>query len=392
MSEASMVYPVVEERRLAAVPAAGVLARRRRDLATLPASAPGNALVFQAAGRFIVYDELRHLTGREEFVLGALTVAVVNVRPYDFHADIELPSAHYSEAFAIRVSFTAVVTDPGEVVRIGPVDLPAKLAEHLRKDPKLAAVCAAYAIERLAEARVEIDARIQSHYGFRPYELPGLRIALGLVDVLTPIELAQRDRRLRDATITNHLDMEIAELERRRKRQQLMNEHELAAMSADFENTRTSQQTRWQYREDVLGEQRKAELAELEQRMLADRAKFVLDQVKLELPGQLSMAVARGEMSTSDMIRILQESERLTVEQLKLLLGQALNGSDGDFFVMDAEAIFATLIRKLHGPMALAVGAGEGAQTAGGTNRAAVIGPSAVTDDGLPPDEDDFHA
>src|SRR5947209_9719146 len=96
----SMPYPVVAETRLEPV-ARRFGSRTRRNLDELPKWAPGTALVFQAGGRFVVFDERRHLSGSEDFVLDALAVAVVNMRAEKVTARLELPSLHPSERFTI---------------------------------------------------------------------------------------------------------------------------------------------------------------------------------------------------------------------------------------------------------------------------------------------------
>lgn len=378
-------YPVVEERRLLAVTPAGLFGRRRRDLNELPSRAPGTALVFQADGRFIVYDELRHLDGQEDFVLGALTVAVVNVRPYSFHADINLPSAHHSENFVIRTTFSAVVRDPSEVVRMGAIDLPNSLSQHLRKDPKLAAICAAHKIEQIADTRIEIDARVQSYYGYRSYQVPGLDVGLELVEVITPKELEERDRKLRNATVGGEIDMKIQELEFLKRKQNITGEHELTALSSRFEYDRTSRQMELEHLENLKEGKRRAEIDDLARQLEAKKAEFVLERLRQDLPAQLSLAVARGELSTLDALEAQRKAEQLNLEQLKGMLGLAMNGSGGDFFVMDPQTIFDTLIHKIGGPSYAAL------DSAASAERQAVTGPGPQADADVPPDEDDFH-
>lgn len=378
-------YPVVEERRLLAVTPTGLFGRRRRDLNELPSRAPGTALVFQADGRFIVYDELRHLDGQEDFVLGALTVAVVNVRPYSFHADINLPSAHHSENFVIRTTFSAVVRDPSEVVRMGAIDLPNSLSQHLRKDPKLAAICAAHKIEQIADTRIEIDARVQSYYGYRSYQVPGLDVGLELVEVITPKELEERDRKLRNATVGGEIDMKIQELEFLKRKQNITGEHELTALSSRFEYDRTSRQMELEHLENLKEGKRRAEIDDLARQLEAKKAEFVLERLRQDLPAQLSLAVARGELSTLDALEAQRKAEQLNLEQLKGMLGLAMNGSGGDFFVMDPQTIFDTLIHKIGGPSYAAL------DSAAAAERQAVTGPEQRTDADVPPDEDDFH-
>jgi len=383
--ESKNLYPVIEERRLPAVTPMGLFGRRRRDLNELPSNAPGTALVFQADGRFIVYDELRHLTGQEDFVLGALTVAVINLRPHSFFADIELPSAHHSETFVIRTSFSAVVRDASEVVRMCAIDLPTSLSRHLRQDPKLAAICAAHEIEQIADTRVAIDARVQSYYGYRPYQMPGFEVSLELVEVITPQELKERDRRLRDATVTSAIEMKIRELEILKQRQTITGEHELSTLSSNFEYARSSQQATWQHQEDLKAQLRRAEIDDLKQQLEAKQAQFVLEHLRRDLPDQLSLAVARGELTALAAAETQRQAELMNLEQLKTMLGVALNGNSGDFFVMDPQAIFDALIRKVGGAQYAAV------ETGVPTDRRAVSGSGAEAGADVPPDEDDFH-
>jgi hypothetical protein len=378
-------YPVIEERRLLAVTPTGLFGKRRRDLNQLPLNAPGTALVFQADGRFIVYDELRHLDGQEDFVLGALTVAVVNLRPHSFYADIELPSAYHSETFVIRTSFSAVVRDPSEVVRVGAVDLPNSLSRHLRKDPKLAAICASHEIEQIADTRIAIDARVQSYYGYRSFQVPGLDVSLELVEVITPTELKERDRKLRNATVGGEIDMKIQELEFLKREQNITGEHKLDSLSSRYEYDRSSRQTEWAHLENLREGKRRAEIDELARQLEAKQAEFVLERLRQDLPAQLALAVARGELTTLGALEAQRKAEQLDLEELKGMLGLALNGNGGDFFVMDPQTIFDTVIHKIGGAQYAAL---DSAASAG---RQAVTrsGPAPGAD--VPPDEDDFH-
>jgi hypothetical protein len=378
-------YPVIEERRLPAAGSGGLLRKRRRELTDLPSFAPGTALVFQAGGRFIVYDEHDHLSGAEDFVLGALTVAVVNMRPHSFFADVTLPSARHSEAFTVRCTFNAVVVEASEVVRAGALDLPTELSYHLRRHQELVAICAEYPIEQLAEVRIKIEARIQSYYEIRGYERRGLRVDLQLIEVLTPAELAERDRRLRTAEVEFTLHDKIQGLENRKRRQALADESVYASESDSFDRMRAGEHEDWEFQREMVRKERERDVLMRQHRIEDMRMQRVLEHAGGDSDGLMRLALAEGLITTVDYANLKRGDEADAVRQIYNLISTTLQGEGGDLVSMDLQLLADKLVSKLVGPEQITDGGGAAER------RALILGPYSDDPDANPPDENDFH-
>lgn len=402
-------YPVLQELRLPPV-ARRFGSRPRRDLNELPPSPPGTALVFQYDGQFTVFDEHRHLTGAEDFVLGALGVAVVNLRPCAFTAELILPSARPGENFAVRVTFEAVVTMPEAVVRQGPMDLAEPLSRHLRRDPKLAEICAAGRIEDIADVRVRVDARIASYYSIRPFEVPGIALALTLVEVLTPRELEEHVRRDRTAELDYAHQKRIDELEhinKLRLQEQERERHEMEAgrerefrertaeLEQDFEARNAERDRRldaaraeWDHRQRLAQQERDQLLREREREQEQIEAQRAQGFIEGGVPMMLAWAAAQRLITPLELANLRRADERQAAEQIRDLLVTRMNNGDGDLISFDVQAIVDNYMEKLGIPQPAARGAEPGRVT-GRAARPALAAPDDEPDE-TPPDEDDF--
>jgi len=367
---ASTLYPVVTEMRLPPVPRR-LTGRTRRKLSELPASPPGTALVFQAGGRFIVFDEHRHLTGSEDFVLGALAVAVVDMRPRLLMADLMLPTLRPSEQFAIRTTFAATVARPDVVVRTGAVDLAEELSRHLRKDPKLAEICAAHTIEQIAKVRLLVENRIAAYYSYRAFKHEGVSIALHLVEVTTPVELQERDRRQRSVQVEHELQQQIDELEHKKNLWQL-----------EYEEERSARQQLLQLQRDNALNELKVKAEELE----AERARRYVEGGVTEL---LAWALAKGQITALEMAELRRGEELRAVQQINELVNRLLGGPNGDLVTVDVQQLVDDLLDRLTGHKQLR--ADRPLPVTGEARPQTALGAARFdTDDENPPDEDEF--
>jgi len=124
-------YPVVEERVLTYLPRRFLVGARRRELSDLPEVRPGTILVFKQGGRFVAVTDAMPLSGREEAVVDATAVSLVNLRPRLFTVYLQLPSQSAGYDFAVRVSFIARVADAERAAAEGPVEMTSYLASYL---------------------------------------------------------------------------------------------------------------------------------------------------------------------------------------------------------------------------------------------------------------------
>lgn len=190
-------YPVLEERPLPAVPRR-FMRGGRRDLGQLPEWRLGCVFVFHAGHNRIALREHAHLTGTEEAVVDAVAVSVVDVRPRAIIAQLVLPSASAADDFTVRASFRCQVTEPEVVAGHGAFDLGWQLERHLARDHKLLGLGASHSVERIAEVRELVDARVEAYWEYHPLELAGLSISFTSASVLTPTELRAHEQQMRD--------------------------------------------------------------------------------------------------------------------------------------------------------------------------------------------------
>jgi|GEM_PF-2399183 len=195
---ATSSYPVVRE--LALTPAQRRIFGRSRDITNLPAAEPGTVLVFEVSTGHIAFTERRHLNGREDLVVDAVSVCLVSTRPRTVVVQLGLPSRSSADDFSVLVDFRCCVEDPEVVAAAGMTDLSGPLRAHLRQDASLAQVTAARSVEEINEVRLEVEARIRAHCRLRPpnIDIDGMSIRLQGVRVLTPVEWAKHERDIRD--------------------------------------------------------------------------------------------------------------------------------------------------------------------------------------------------
>lgn len=195
--EAEPPFPVLKEDWLPYVP--GKFMRgARRDPGELPKARPGTTLVFRAGARYVAFDSHKHLTGKEDYVVDATAVCLVDMRARNYTVMIPIPSASAADDFTIRITFQARVIDPEKAAEEGSVDVRGFIEEYLAKDPKLLGIGTRFQLGDIKEVRDQVTSRIEAYCELRPIRLPGLSITLRSSGVLTPDELRAHERRLRD--------------------------------------------------------------------------------------------------------------------------------------------------------------------------------------------------
>ena len=193
---ATSSYPVVRETALDA--AQRRIFGRSRDMAGLPTAEPGTVLVFEVPNGYVAFTERRHLRGREDLVVEAVSVSQVSVRPRSIVVQVSLPSRSAADEFSVLVDFRCRVEDPEVVAAAGLTDLTGPLRAYLRQDSSLGQIASTRSIEEINDIRQEIDERIRAHCSLRPPRIDGMSIRLQGVRVLTPTGLATHERNLRD--------------------------------------------------------------------------------------------------------------------------------------------------------------------------------------------------
>lgn len=188
-------YPVIDERSLARI---ATRFMRRRDVGELPRQTAGTVLVFEVGARYEVFRERRHLTGKEEAVVEAVSVSLVDMRARAVEVTFHVPSRSPADVFRIAVTFNCQVTEPDIVVGDGLLDIRGPLQRHLQQDRETAALGALYEVDDINEAREELSARVRAYSTLHPPRWRGMQIRLLNVAVDTPTALVQHATRMRD--------------------------------------------------------------------------------------------------------------------------------------------------------------------------------------------------
>ena len=188
-------FPVIEEKLLPHVPGKFFV---RRDPSTLPQSRPGTVLVFKHGSRYEAFSQARHLTGKEEPVIDATEVSLVDLRPRIFTLYLQLPSQNAADDFTVKVSFRARVTDAERVAAEGPVEMNSLLTSYLGSHAPLTKLGRQHAVAQIADVRDLVSSHIEAYCELNPIDMPGLEVKLDTVGVVTPHELRTHERQMRD--------------------------------------------------------------------------------------------------------------------------------------------------------------------------------------------------
>lgn len=197
-------YPLVEQREYGRPGTRGGWLNRRltRDDDDLPRLAAHQVRVFRVGEEYV--EDHGQLRAGDRTVIEASSVTVVDRRvEVPVVVETRIPSAEAGD-FTVRATFYCTVTDPCAVVRDGITDVEALLLGHLREVPGLTEDGTDQPVMRSALVRDRIDARLTAYHEMRPAVLSGLRARHGLVEVLTPREVAEAleqeedDRRRRE--------------------------------------------------------------------------------------------------------------------------------------------------------------------------------------------------
>ncbi|MGW5050710.1 hypothetical protein [Actinokineospora sp. NPDC004072] len=189
-------YPVVSEVALDRAPRK--VLGRSRSLSDLPKAAPGTELVFETSSGHIAFTDRIHLSGREDLVVNAVSVAVVDIRPRLVPVFLRIPSASPADDFTVQVDFACQVLSSERVAKVGLVDVATPLAVHLGQDTPLTQIAATRSVEEIAAVRSAVSARVHAYCKLRPPSVDGMEIRLTSVHVLTPSDLAAHAKQMRD--------------------------------------------------------------------------------------------------------------------------------------------------------------------------------------------------
>jgi hypothetical protein len=258
-------YPIISQRALPKASRRGPmgLVPPRRDASELPLPNAHEAVVYKAAGTYVVDDGRSRTT--DDHIVNATNITVVDMRedaPITVQATI--PSAGAAE-FVVQATFLCTVKKPEEVVEAGLHDLTMSLTNYLIQHQKLFHLGEDYHLSQVATVRHNVTSEVKAYFNVRPARFRGLDVRLGNVQVMTPDELhtKQRERELAGLLTSGQQQME----------------HDLAEQKAMLDETRR------RHEEEFELERRRHDqaLAQMQQRLtnMGEQFQQQLQQQKL---------------------------------------------------------------------------------------------------------------
>lgn len=203
-------YPIISQQTLAKASRRGPMGivPPRRDASELPLPNAHEAVVYKAAGSYVVDDGRSRTT--DDHIVNATNITVVDMRedaPITVQATI--PSAGAAE-FVVHVTFLCTVRKPEEVVEAGLHDLTTRLTNFLLQHQKLFHLGEDYQLSQVATVWHNVTSEVKAYFNVRPARFRGLDVKLGNVQVMTPDELhtKQRERELAGLLTSGQQQME----------------------------------------------------------------------------------------------------------------------------------------------------------------------------------------
>ncbi|MBF6442556.1 hypothetical protein [Nocardia farcinica] len=189
-------YPIVAAKNLAEAPARGLWRRRVRDESELLPARAHEVLVYRVQGRFVVDHDQRRAS--DDDVAAASHVSVVDVSvDAPVLVELKVRSADATD-FTVHVTFRCTVTDAVLVVRNGLTDATGFLLEYLRGMPDIFQIGQDFRLQELDRVQRALSAFVTSSVVHDPPLLPGIRIRMAGVQVLTPAEVETFEHRRRE--------------------------------------------------------------------------------------------------------------------------------------------------------------------------------------------------
>lgn len=306
-------YPVVRTEFLPDAASRGLfgLGKKRRDAAELPKAGAHEVWVYRVEGRYVV--NRGELARDDDDVVRADCVSLVNVsRGVPVTVEMTIPSAEASD-FTVRITFACTVTDPALVVREN-VQASEVILAYLQRDSKLAHLALDLRMGDLNRLRRETTARIRAYTEVKPPDVHGLDLRFLGVEVLTPPDLEQLEKKRRAAEAEHTLSRQRIgytqddELDAERHSQGLAGRRRGGRHAADrADQDHAHQQAR--------KEQQHAQRLQAEQLEFARReVEYAFDAFGGDPLKALIFAQAKGEIDAKELAERMVADERDRVE------------------------------------------------------------------------------
>ena len=269
-------YPIIDQRSLPKAQRSGWkgIGPRSRAASELPLPNAHEAVVYKSGGSYVI-DDGRSRTV-DDHIVNATNISVVDMRedaPVPVH--VPIPSAGAAE-FTVHVTFLCTVKKPEEVVEAGLKDMTEPLRQYVIRHQPLFHIGEEYEFDQISTVRRNVTAEIKAYVSVRPPRFRGMDVKLGNVQVLTPEELAEFHRKLRERELEGRLTSEEQRMdhvltEQRQELEEIRRRHEEERELQRREHEQATDKMRREY-------DRRLEEQQLMHDQLLGAAKFQHDQ------------------------------------------------------------------------------------------------------------------
>ncbi|GAA2620534.1 hypothetical protein SMC26_26140 [Actinomadura fulvescens] len=301
-------YPIIEERFLREPPKRGAfgLRGRRRDYDELPRPKGNQVLVFCVGGKHLVDDGRFGLD--DERVLEATSVSLVDISDrVPVTIQLAIPSKDSSE-FTIQAAFLCTVTDPEVIVGKGKQNVSVSLLGYLRGHHRIFELGLPYELSEIHEVRRDVKAQVLAYTMKAPAPIPGMKVVLNSIEVLTPNELREVHGRLRKGSNDQRVVWQEKNHGHDLERLHAEQAHLLERMNLQFERERADHDRKMEEQRRLFDEWMEQEIGRL-RRVHAQQEYAELAPLFGSDPLEaMKYAVARGDLPATEIVRALEEA------------------------------------------------------------------------------------
>ncbi|MEU7863810.1 hypothetical protein [Nonomuraea sp. NPDC049141] len=321
----STSYPVIKQDSLPPLDKRGLfgLGGRTRPATDIPAARTHEALVV-TDGVTYTSGKHRRLSGSDEYMVNASSYCLVDMtRDKPITVQLSLQSSGVDQ-FTLRATFACTVTDEIIVAQVGHRDLNEAVLAYLKGYHRLYQLGLEHPIDAVLKVQDDAQIEVGVYAQASPPKFLGMQVRLSSIEVLTPAAVLEEQRKLEERLKEHERQERELELERALKTKQRSYEQHDQLDSHRFtrEIAREQGETERERLDRLASERRMARDYEREegdfaneqrQRDLAAelrRGRMFGEEVARDPYAAISLALARGELSPSELMRRVDEETR----------------------------------------------------------------------------------
>jgi hypothetical protein len=281
--------------------------------------------VLRVGNKLLRADEASHANG--DNLDKASSYCVVDLSPFQpVPVELRMPSSGIHD-FTLRVTFLCTVTDAVRVVEAAPGDMRRALNDYLSGCSGLVRVGMSSGVNDAAQVEDAALTKLNEHIIVKPLALPGIRIELGAVEVLTPDDVreeerrAEKERRDREAAREREEEqaksqLQIEELQRKLEESRIDNQRLLELKQRELDDLKREGERKKEQSERRFSWLMKRDAAEEQRQIDHDQRAFELRETQMvhealdDTRKVEALAHVQGQLNaTEQLARLDQEAE-----------------------------------------------------------------------------------